>query len=698
MSAVVQQEAVAPTTPTAPRLGRLGLLLVGLLTWLVLIAAIHLTQGSTAIGLADLLRLTTDSGPTAADIVLQSRLPRLLAGLLVGAALAAAGATMQALSRNPLASPDTLAVNAGAYAALAVVAGFGIAIPLLSSALVAFAGGLAAAALVLALANGRGTAASPIHLVLAGSVIALGLASVTSAMLLIFSQETRGLFAWGAGSLGQGGLQGVLTMTPLVGVGLIVILIMGHRLDLLQLGDEAAALLGIRVVRTRVVLVLASVLLAAAAVTVAGPIGFVGLCAPVLVRIAARWIPALTRQRTLVLTSCLVGAALLLSSDVLVRMVTGMGNGTSIPTGVMTTALGGLFLVVMALRMRSGESSDTLALMPAGTRWGLRHPWQVIAAAGVLLISATAVATLVGDSTLLMGDIANYLNGIASPRLTIILDARLPRLLAAVLAGCCLALAGGLTQAVTRNPLADPGILGVSGGAGLGAVITLVVLPAAGFGQILLGAGVGAAAAALVVFGLSARDSVDQTRLVLVGLGVGAIAAAGTSLLLVATDPWNQARAITWLGGSTFGATWGQQVPMVIALALAVVVLAACRHDLDLIQLDDLSPRILGIGVGRTRLALLATAVLLTGAATASIGVVAFVGLVAPHAARLIIGRRHVHLLPMTALVGATLMLIADTVGRTALAPMQLPAGLVTALIGAPYFIFLLGRMRLRTR
>ena len=171
--------------------------------------------------------------------------------------------------------------------------------------------------------------------------------------------------------------------------------------------------------------------------------------------------------------------------------------------------------------------------------------------------------------------------------------------------------------------------------------------------------------------------------MVLVGIGVSAGGAALTTLMIVGTEPWNQTRAITWLGGSTFGATWVQRVPMIVALVVAAVVLAGTRHDLDLLQLDNETPQILGISIGPTRVAVLSVAVLLTAAATASVGVIALTGLVAPHAARILIGRQHHWMLPMSALLGGGLVLLADTLGRTALAPMWDQADAGTA--GLPY-------------
>lgn len=196
--------------------------------------------------------------------------------------------------------------------------------------------------------------------------------------------------------------------------------------------------------------------------------------------------------------------------------------------------------------------------------------------------------------------------------------------------------------------------------------------------------------AGLLVLGLSARHQVDQTRLILVGIGVAAGAGALTSLIIVRSDPWNQAKVITWLGGSTYGAQLDHQVPLAVALTVASALAGAHVRDLDLLQLDEATPRLLGVPVRRSRLMLLGTAVVLTAVATASIGVIAFVGLVGPHAARMLVGRCHHRMLPIAGLLGATLVIIADTLGRTLLAPNQLPAGMVTALLGAPYFVWLM--------
>ncbi|MEV7971748.1 iron ABC transporter permease [Cellulomonas sp. NPDC089187] len=690
--------AVRPTPPPVRDRQTLRTVLIGalLVAWLVAVAAVHLTQGTADVTVGELWGALT-GGPAldqAAAVVTASRIPRLLAGVLVGCALGASGAAMQGVARNPLASPDTTGVNAGAYLALTAVAAFGVNLGSLSGVAVAFVGGLVTAGVVMGLSGG--VASSPVRLVLAGTAITLGLHAITSALLLLFPWETQGLFAWGAGSLGQNGLDTVRVILPVVLVGMLALIWTGRRIDLLQLGDDAARSLGVDVGRTRVIVVVLAVLLATCAVATTGPIGFVGLCAPLLIRLAAGWVRPLRKHRLMIPAAALAGVALVLTADVALRAVFGPLSGVTVPTGVVTSILGAIALILLARRARSALEADTLATLRAGGRLARRAPWLILAAAGVLLVVAVVAGVLLGDSTVLLGDVSNWLAGRASVRLDIILDSRVPRVAAALLAGACLALAGALVQTVTRNPLADPGVLGVANAAGLGAVAVIVATGAGSYVTILAGSMAGALVAALIVFGMAARGGMASGRIVLVGIGVQAAASAITTLVLVRTDPWNQNRAITWLGGSTFGAGPKQLIPMAIALVIAVLIVARTHRDLDLVQVDDTTPRVLGVALARSRRLHIGVAVLLTAAATAAVGPIAFVGLVAPHAARMLIGKKHRWLLPMTLMLGALLVCVADTVGRTAMAPAQLPAGLVTALVGTPYFIWLLWRMRVR--
>ncbi|WP_113691072.1 iron ABC transporter permease [Amycolatopsis albispora] len=673
---------------------RLALLAAGLAVLIVLGSAVHLTQGTANLDPLDPLRLLFGGGPgDTAAIVLESRLPRLAAALVVGVALGVSGAALQSVARNMMASPDTLAVDAGAHLAIVAVAAVGISLPLLGAAGVAFAGGLAAALLVLTLAGTSGQGI--VRLVLAGTAIALAMISATRVLLLLFSEETRGLFAWGAGSLGQNGLDGVRTLGPVVGAALLGLLVLSRRLDLMYLGDDHARTLGVHVGRIRFTTIALAVLLAATAVTIAGPIGFVGLAAPALVRLLSNVVPGLHRHAALLPVSAAMGVALLLGADVLMRALIGSQGALEVPTGVVTTVLGAIFLMVLARNIRVA----TAAAEPpsAHARAGVSVPrYRLIT--GVLVVAAIGAlvgSVLLGDAKLLLGDVVNWVSGQAGPLVTGVMENRVPRVAAAFLAGAALALAGAVVQAVARNPLADPGVIGVSGGAGLGAVTVITLVSGVGFWTQAGFAGLGAAAAMAVVFALAARGGLASERLVLIGFGMQAGTQALVTLLITLSDPWNEAKALTWLGGSTYGRSFAHLVPMALAILVVVPLLVRARGELDLLSLDDETPRVLGGAVPRSRLLLLVGAVLLTGSAVAGIGVIAFVGLVAPHAARALVGRRHARMLPVAALLGAILVLAADTVGRTVIAPSQLPAGLMTALIGVPYFVWLLQRSRL---
>ncbi|WP_433554649.1 iron ABC transporter permease [Micromonospora zamorensis] len=687
-----------PATRPAPD-GRLAVprvagVFVAAILLLLVVGAVHLTQGTSTVGALDLLRLATGADDEAARVLLASRLPRLLAGLAIGVALGFAGAALQSIARNPLASPDTLAVNAGAHLAIVAVAAFGVSLPALPAGGLAFCGGLAAAGLVMAMSSGG--QAGTTRLILAGSATALALGSVTTLLLLLFEQATIGLFAWGNGSLVQSDLTALTQLAPVIVGAIVVLMLLGHRLDILALGDDTATVLGLDVRRTRLTVMVLAVLLSAAAVTLTGPVGFVGLCAPVIVRLLAPVVPGVHRHRILLPLSGIAGVIIVLGSDVLLRAVMGGQAGVDIPTGVVTTLFGAAILIWLARRHRDAGPTRRPPGGHAAVRSAAFHR-SVLTVTAVLTVGAVAIGMLAGDTWVLLGDVLNWLNGSTGPAYTFVLDQRWPRVAAAVLAGAALAVAGTTVQAVCRNPLAEPGILGITAGAGLGAVSLLTFVPLAGVWAVSGVAGLGAMLAFALVYGLAWRGGLSSDRLVLIGFGAWQGGMAVITYLVVAFDPWNTGKALTWLSGSTYGRMPTQVLPVLIALLVLTPAVVAARRELDLMALDDDTPRVLGVPLERTRLVALGAAALLTSTAVSAVGVIGFVGLVAPHAARALVGGRHSRVLPVAALLGAALVSIADTVGRTLIAPAQIPAGLVTAMIGAPYFVWLLWRSRAKT-
>jgi len=688
--------SVEPPSAPSVRPVRVGVV-VGLAVAAVLVVSlVHLTQGTSGVGAADLLRLLTGSGgDQTAAVLVASRLPRLLAGLVVGVALGFAGNVLQSVSRNPLAAPDTLGVDAGAYFAVVATGSLGISLPVLPAGGVAFVGGLLAAAVVLGLSAGG--ASGPIRLVLAGSALGMALYSASTFLLILDPEGTVGLYAWRAGSIAQTGLGGVARIAPLVVVAAAVCMLVSRRLDLLALGDDNAAVLGVRVGRTRVGLIVLAVFLTACSVALAGPLGFVGLAAPALVRLAVARVPDLNRHRMMLPLSALAGILVVLTADVTLRAALGGQWGVEVPTGVVTSVFGAVFLVWLASRYR--ESGRQQSTPGTGATVRSRRRFLVTAvSAAVLVVVSGLVGMLGGDTWVLLGDLANWIERSSSAGLLFVLDARLPRVLGAVLAGAALGIAGTIVQGVSRNPLAEPGLLGISGGAGVAAVAVITYVPGAGLWTITAAAAVGALLAFVVVYALSARGGLGTERLVLVGMGVWFGSMALTTVILVMTDPWNLAMALTWLSGSTYGRTLPQILPVAIALGVVLPLVVGGHRRLDLMALDEDAPRLLGLALGRDRLIALAAAAVLTAAAVSAIGVLGFVGLVAPHAARALVGGYHHRVVSVAALLGAALVSIADTVGRSVIAPGQIPAGLVTALLGAPYFLWLLWKTRTPTR
>jgi ABC-type Fe3+-siderophore transport system permease subunit len=675
-----------------PRLGGLLLIAFGLVA-AALLAAVHVTQGSANVGLPELVGLLGGgSDDQAAAVLVASRMPRLAAGVLVGVALGVAGLVMQTVSRNVLASPDTLAVNAGSYLAVVAVAAFGIVLPVVGGGAVAFLGGLAAAALVLGLSAGGGRGGGTVRLVLAGSAIALALAALTTMLLLLHPERTEGLYAWGNGTLAQTGMEPMLQFGPVVLLAVAALFLFARQFDLVALGDDTATVLGVRVRRTRLVGIVLAVLLSAAAVTVAGPIGFVGLAAPAIVRLIAARVPGMQRHVLLIPAAAVMGVVIVLGADVLLRLAFGGTAAVEVPTGVVTTIFGAVFLVALALRARASSDGGTGFVIGAGL--SSRGRRLVLVASAVLLVVLAFVSLLLGDAKLLGGDVLNWVTGQAGPLVEFVMNTRAPRVAAAILAGAALALAGTVVQAVSRNPLAEPAILGVTGGAGVGAVLVITFWPLATFLAITTGGLLGAGLAAAIVFGLALRGGLASTRLILIGLGVSAAAGAIVAMLIIATDPYNAAKALTWMSGSTYGRTFPQLIPLLVVVLASAPFLASARRELDLLAFDDDTPRVLGVRLGTARLGLLAVSVALTATAVSAVGVIGFVGLVAPHAARALVGARHGLVLPLAALLGAVLVCLADTLGRTVIAPAQLPAGLLTAVVGAPYFVWLLWRSR----
>lgn len=313
------------------------------------------------------------------------------------------------------------------------------------------------------------------------------------------------------------------------------------------------------------------------------------------------------------------------------------------------------------------------------------------------ILSLLAVASLgMGDMQLPLDRVlsAVFFPGADPDAALIVTGFRLPRLLAACLAGAALALAGAITQAVMRNALAEPGLLGINAGAAL-SVSLLIVLWAPGASALLPIAGFGGALSmAGAIWALAWRGGAAPMRLVLIGIGMAAMVSAATTTLITFGGLTQVQRMMIWLAGSLNGLDWPRLNLLALWLSPAFLACLVAPRALDLIRLEDGLARGLGQAIEQARFLLILLCALLAGATVSITGPIGFVGLIAPHLACRLVGPSHRHLLPAAALFGAVLVAAADLLGRIVFAPAEIPVGLVTAMVGGPFFFWLQRRLR----
>ncbi|MDZ8079237.1 MAG: iron ABC transporter permease [Nostoc sp. DcaGUA01] len=320
----------------------------------------------------------------------------------------------------------------------------------------------------------------------------------------------------------------------------------------------------------------------------------------------------------------------------------------------------------------------------------------------VLCLALAIVVAMVmnlgrGEYPIAPGDIVKTLLGLdtGNPDHTfVIYDLRLPRTLVALMVGVALAISGTIFQGLTRNPLADPSIIGINAGASLAAVSVIVLFPAAPIYTLPLSAFTGALLMAILIYSLAWNNGSSPILLILMGIGLSAIASAITSLMITFGQISDVSNALVWLAGSVYGRTWQQVFSLLPWLIIFIpMALTSARH-LNALNLGDDVAKSLGSLVEWQRGLLILVGVALAGAGVATAGNIGFVGLIAPHLGRQLVGTTHEALIPTSALLGGVIVVMADFLGRTLFAPIELPCGVVTAAIGAPYFLYLLIRNR----
>lgn len=603
--------------------------------------------------------------------------PRVSMAILIGCGLGLAGGVTQQVLGNPLASPTTLGVEAGGQFGITLATLYAPALLAFSPDLAAVAGGLLAIGLVIALTWKLGF--SPVTVILAGLVITFFMGAMNMAFLLLHGEWLGNLFIWGAGSLVQNNWSQFMDLWPKVVVLGIALILLIRPLQLLQLGPESARSLGARVALLRFLVLFLVVLMSTIVVARVGVVAFVGLAAPVL----ARLLGARTLASRL-FWSTLLGGGLLLMADTLAQWASTWGDGALVPTGTATALIGGP-IILMALR--SVRNTHHMPGEPSGpTNFAPRRHSVVLATALLSGVLAVTVIVSMGWSPGLHGwawtDIPHWDEA---------WNWRGPRLVAAITAGVALGLAGTIIQRMTGNVMASPEFLGISGGAALVMVAMVLLGTQVGRAGQLAAGTLGAAAAFMLLLVLARRHRFAGHQLLLGGVALYVFMDAGLRLVM-ASGGTVAAQLLNWMYGATWLVSESEALGLAGFMVLLVAITVLSVRPLTLLPLGDTPASSLGLHVVRARILLLAMAAVLTAAATVVIGPLSFVGLIAPHLARVMgqqtVGRQ----LIVAALAGATLLAVADYLSRVLLYPNQLPAGLLAALVGGIYFLWGLSR------
>ncbi|CAN7385141.1 Fe(3+)-hydroxamate ABC transporter permease FhuB [Paraburkholderia sp. DD10] len=652
----------------APRAWRLPALLLMLAAWLVyhtLSARLPVAQWPGVI-------LSGADATLPQLVVRYGWLPRVAIALIAGAALSLAGVVFQQVLRNPLAEPLTLGVSAGAYLALTIAAVVAPALVADMRFTVALAGAALAMLATLAMTWRKGFAA--VSIVLAGMIVNLYCGALSVLLTIVFERSLTSVFIWGGGSLVQNGWASVVWLLPRVLACGVAAALLVRPLTLFSLDDGSASQLGVSLAWTRPVALGIAVILSAFVASAVGVIGFIGLGGPVLARLMGA-----RRLKDQLLWAPLVGALLLAIADQAVQSLPGV-LGELLPTGAAVALCGGPLLLWMLRRMHI-EAPRPASAESAPPRRALAVPALLLG--GLLIVGV--VVSLRFSVTLHGWQWTN------AAQWNDVWFWRVPRLVASLGAGVMVALAGTILQRVTGNPMASPDLLGVSGGAMLGMLAAAVVASTPSTPVLLAGSSAGALACLLTIVALGRRSGFAPDHVLLAGIAISAFSQAVVMLATSSGGAYgNLLRPLLY--GSTYMILPATAIAVALCTVAAVFVAGLGARWLEILPLGANVANALGVGAKRARLMLLVVAAILTAGATVVIGPMSFVGLMAPHLARLVGFPRARSQMLVAALIGGLLMVLSDWLGRNMIFPQQMPAGVIATLVGGPYLMWLLRR------
>jgi ferric hydroxamate transport system permease protein len=606
-------------------------------------------------------------------IFTQMALPRIAVAILVGAGLSFSAVLIQQCLRNPLADTTTLGLASGSYLAIAVCAVFAPALLDNGQPAVALGGAMLVGGTIIIV--GQRTHFSPTVVLLTGLSINLMCGAAASALTVLNHEFLSGLFVWQSGNLTQNGWTTARHLGWQFAVLALLALLLLRPLKIMELGDDQARSLGMPASALRALALTIAISIGALVTSEVGVIGFVGLAAPNV----ARMLGARTFRARLVWAPWL-GAALLWLADQLVQSLPPFRAVVS--TGSAVSLLGApLMLWLLARTKLPSTSIGAIAQNFVPQRRPRPMAW----------IGALALFVALASISIVVGRNGSGWHLLMPAEFAAIVPWRLPRIAVAASSGALLALAGAVLQRMTANPLASPEILGISSGAAMGVIGLLFFVPTFGQGEMIAAATLGSVVAVAAILFLNWRSGYADGRLLLSGIALATLFSALASVILSTGDP-RSAVLLVWMSGSTYRATAALAIISVAATACILAITPLTARWLEIFPLGETTARSLGANVPLGRAALLAIIAFSTGTATVAIGPLTFVGLIAPHIVRSMgIGRPLPQVLTASAM-GAILLVLADWLGRNLAYPWQIPAGLVSSVIGVPYFVLIVMR------
>ncbi len=597
-----------------------------------------------------------------------SFLSRLVMSLLVGAGLGITGLLFQQVLRNPLAEPTTLGIANGAQLGITIASLWGES--LVSTQTASIIGSLLLGGIVLSAVWRKKL--SPFTLILSGLVLTLYCSSISQLIGLYYHERLQSVLLWGTGNLSQMNWSRVTSLFPVVLICFFASIILLRPLNLLGLDDSIAKNLGLYLSLSRFVTLFLAIILSAFLVNAAGIIGFIGLFAPILARLLGA-----RRLFSRFIMSAAVGSLLLWFSDQVVFWIT--VNWREMSTGTVTAVIGAPVLMMLLPRLKNNKI-DLQTVATASFSLTRRNTllWTMIGALLIIILFYVSLS---------LGRNGSGWSWATGDHFSQLLPYRLPRTLAALCAGGMLAAAGLLVQKLTANPVSSPEVLGMSSGASLGVVLLLLVSTENISGWLIFAGCAGSLLSLVLIITLSGFRAFSPKRMLLGGMALNTAFTAILMLTMASGDPRVSA-LLTWFAGSTYGMTASRAIQASFLAILFLLCTSLCIRWLKLLPLGEVVSRAVGLHLTLSRISIMLLAAALTATSTFLVGPLSFIGLMAPHMARMFGFRHTFPQLIIAILCGSGLMLLADWAGRMIVFPYQLPAGLLAALLGVPFFLW----------